>query len=112
MVVLLTLPEIILQVDCRQLIRKCIQKCAHTNVLILNACERCDILTSSCVNKEAVHYNRKMSKLIKCFDYAQMVKVDLQCEHFMAHGTHVNRQGKDISAIRNIFVHRHYDSPN
>jgi hypothetical protein len=56
-------------------IRKVIQECMHTNVLILNACERSDLLTSSCVNKEAVHYNRKMCKLIKCLDYAQMLKV-------------------------------------
>jgi hypothetical protein len=58
-----------------------------------------------------------MSKLIKCFDYAQVVKVDLQREQFTANGMHVNRQGKDVTArclvlaIRNIFIHRHCGSP-
>ncbi|PNF41874.1 hypothetical protein B7P43_G15717 [Cryptotermes secundus] len=98
-------------------IRKFVQKCMHTNVLILNAHERFDLLATSCVNKEVVHYNRKMSKLIKCFDYAQVVKVDLQREQFTAHGMHVNRQGKDVtarclvSAIRSIFIYRQCDSP-
>jgi hypothetical protein len=45
------------------------------------------------------------------------VKVDLQREQFTAHGMHVNRQGKDVvarylvSAIRNVLVNRHCDSP-
>jgi hypothetical protein len=49
--------------------------------------------------------------------YAQVVKVDLQREQFTAHGMHVNRQGKDVtarslaSAICNIFVYHHCDSP-
>jgi hypothetical protein len=45
-------------------IRNFIQKCAHTNVLIVNGRERFDLL-ASCVNKKVAHYNRKMSKLIK-----------------------------------------------
>jgi hypothetical protein len=49
-------------------IRQFIQKCAHTNVLILNAHARSDLLASSCVNKEVAHFSRKMSKLIKYFD--------------------------------------------
>jgi hypothetical protein len=97
-------------------IRQFIQKCSHTNVLILNAHEGFDLLASSCVNKEVVHFTRKMSKLIRYFVYAQVVKVDLQREQFTAHGVHVNRQGKDataqylVSAIRNIFLNRHRDS--
>jgi hypothetical protein len=42
-------------------IRKSVQKCAHTNVLILNAREIYDLLATSCVNKEVAHYNRMMS---------------------------------------------------
>jgi hypothetical protein len=93
-------------------IRNFIQKCAHTNVLIGNARERFDLLASSCVSKEVVHY-----KLIKSFDYAQVVKVELQRDQFTAHEMHVTRQGKDVtarclaSAIRNIFVYHHWVSP-
>jgi hypothetical protein len=86
-------------------------------VLILNAHERSDLLASSCVNKGVVHLNRKMRKLIKYFDYAKVVKVDLQRGQFTAHGMHVKRQGKEVtaqylvSAIRNVLVNRHCDSP-
>jgi hypothetical protein len=38
-------------------IRQFIQKCAHTNMLILNAHERFHLL-ASCVNKEVAHFNR------------------------------------------------------
>jgi hypothetical protein len=82
-------------------------------VLILNARERCDLLATSCVNKEVVYYNRKMSKLIKFFDCVQVVKDDLQREQYTAQGMHVNTQGKDltarclVSAIHNIFTDRH-----
>jgi hypothetical protein len=67
--------------------------------------------------KEVFHFNRKMAKLIKPFDYAQVVNVNLQREQFTAHGMHSNRQGKDVTArylvsvIHNIFRNRHCDSP-
>lgn len=94
-----------------------IKQCAHTNVLILNAPVRFDLSASSCVNKEVSHFNRKMLKLIKPFDYAQMVNVNLQREQFTTHGMHINRQGKDVtaqylvSAIHNIFTNHHCNSP-
>jgi hypothetical protein len=58
-----------------------------------------------------------MLKLIKPFDYAQMVNVNLQREQFTTHGMHINRQGKDITTrhlatvIHNIFIKCHCDSP-
>jgi hypothetical protein len=54
-------------------VQQFIQKCAHTNVLILNAPVRFDLSATSYVN-------RKMAKLIKPFDYAQVVNVNLQRE--------------------------------
>jgi hypothetical protein len=90
-------------------IQQFIKKSAHTNVLILNAPARFDLSASSCVNKEVIHFKRKMLKLIKPFDYAQMVNVNLQREQFTTHGMHISRQGKDVTArylatvIHNIF---------
>jgi hypothetical protein len=75
-------------------IQQFIKKSVHTNVLILNAPARFDLSASSCINKEVIHFNRKMLKLIKPFDYAQMVNVNLQREQFATHGMHINRQGK------------------
>jgi hypothetical protein len=49
-------------------------------VLILNAPVRFDLSAWSCVNEEVCHFNRKMIKLIKPFDYAQVVNVNLQRE--------------------------------
>jgi hypothetical protein len=58
-----------------------------------------------------------MLKLIKPFDYAQMVNVNLQREQFTTYGMHINRQGKYLTArylvsvIHNIFINCHCDSP-
>jgi hypothetical protein len=97
-------------------IQQFIKKGAHTNVLILNAPARFDLSASSCVNKEVIQFNRKMLKLIKPFDYAQMVNVNLQREQFTTHGMHINRQGKDVTArylatIIHVFIKHHCDSP-
>jgi hypothetical protein len=98
-------------------IQQFIKKSAHTNVLILNAPARFDLSASSCVKKDVIHFNRKMLKLIKPFDYAQMVNVNRQREQFITHGMHMNRQGKDVTArylatvIHNIFMKHHCDSP-
>jgi hypothetical protein len=78
-------------------IRHFIQKHAHTNVLISNAPVRCN-LSSSCVKTEVVHFHRKMNKLIKSSDYAQVVNVNLQREQFTTHGMHLSKQGNDFTA--------------
>jgi hypothetical protein len=98
-------------------IQQFIQKCVHTNVLILNVPVRFDLSASSCVNKEVFHFNRMMIKLIKPCDYAQVVNVNLHREQFMTHVMHLNRQGKNVTArylasvIHNIFINRYCDSP-
>jgi hypothetical protein len=98
-------------------IQQFIQKGAHTNVLILNAPVRFDLSATSFVKKKVFHSNRKMAKLIKPFDYAQVVNVNLQREQFMTDGMHLNRQGKDVTArylvsvIHNVLRNRHCDSP-
>jgi hypothetical protein len=98
-------------------IQQFIQKCGHTNVLILNASVRFDLSALSFVNKEVFNFNRKMITLIKPFDYAQVVNVNLQREQFMTHGMHLSRQGKNVTArylasvIHNIFINRYFDSP-
>jgi ActR/RegA family two-component response regulator len=66
-----------------RLIRKFVQKCADTNVLILNAHERFDLSATSCVSKEAVDYNSKISELINGFDFVQVVKVNLNRQHYV-----------------------------
>jgi hypothetical protein len=98
-------------------IQRFIQKCVHTNVLIVNAPVRSDLSASSCVNKEVFHFNRKMMKPIKPFDYAQVVNVNFQREQFMTHGMHLNRQGKNVTAqymasvIHNTFINCYCVSP-
>jgi hypothetical protein len=44
------------------LIQQFIQKCAHTNVLILNAPVRFDLSATSCVNKEVFHFKQEDGK--------------------------------------------------
>jgi hypothetical protein len=98
-------------------IQQFIQKCEHTNVLILNAPIRFDLSASSCVKKEVIHFNRKMIKLIKPSDYDQVMNVNLQREPFMTHGMHLNMHGKNVTAqyvasvIHNIFINHYCDSP-
>jgi len=45
----------------------------HTKVKIMEAPHRFDLVPTSCVNKEVVTFNRRLQKIIKSFNHAEIV---------------------------------------
>jgi len=61
----------------------------HTNVIIMDAPHRFDVGASSCVN-EVNAFNGKLNKIIKPYDHASQLNLNIQGEHFTKHGMHMN----------------------
>jgi len=72
----------------------------HTNVLIVNAPTRFDLLQTSCVNKEVTSYNRKLYKRMKQFEQVRLIGSESQRKYYTQHGMHMNRAGKEIMACK------------
>jgi hypothetical protein len=70
-----------------------LRKYAHTNVVLLNIPYRHDLADWSCVNKEINTFNRKMLKMMKCYDHVTVLNSEQNREHFTRHGMHLNKKG-------------------
>jgi lysophospholipase L1-like esterase len=71
-----------------------VRKCLHTNVVLLSVPHRHDLAEWSCVNKEINTFNRKMFKMMKCYDHVTVLNSEQNREHFTRHGMHLNKKGK------------------
>jgi hypothetical protein len=72
----------------------------HTNVLLVGAPTRFDLLMTSCVNREVSSYNRKLYKRMKQFEHVRLIDSESQRKYYTQHGMHMNRAGKEIMACR------------
>jgi hypothetical protein len=68
---------------------------SHTNIIVMCAPHRHDLVDWSCVNEEVRNFNRKLVKLMKAFMHVRVVKIDLDRELFTKHGLHMNNLGKE-----------------
>jgi len=66
-----------------------------SNIILINAPHRHDLIPHSCVNKEVVKYNRLMKKVVKQYPNIQLLDLDLDRSHFTTHGMHMNSKGKN-----------------
>jgi hypothetical protein len=67
----------------------------HTNVILLTAPHRHDLITNSCVNKEVEAFNKKLHKKVERFKKAEIIDVVNERNCYMRHGQHLNSTGKD-----------------
>ena len=72
----------------------------NTNVILVGVPQRHDVLTESCVNEEVVKYNRKLHKMLKMFEYAEVLDSEVKRECYTRHGLHMNGVGKELMAQR------------
>jgi len=56
---------------------------------------RHDLLSSSCVNKEIVVFNRKLHKVVKSVSNMKIIQLNLNRDDFTRHGMHLNLSGKE-----------------
>jgi hypothetical protein len=75
-------------------ISKFVRNNSHTKVMIMEAPHRF-VVPTSCVNKEVVAFNRRLQKIVKNFNHAEIVNMSTRREHFTRHGLHMNGSGKD-----------------
>ena len=68
----------------------------HTNVIIMSAPHRHDLIRNSCVKKEVEAFNRKLCKRLKRFDKVKMIEVINETACYTKHGQHLNTGGKEI----------------
>ena len=90
--------------------------CEHTNIILLTAPPRYDLMQSSCVNNEINSFNRKLKKIIKVHHHASILDIVTIRNLFTTHGLHLNGQGKEKLAnqiVRRIYsiLKQEKDSP-
>lgn len=86
-----------------------VNKISNTNV-ILDAPNRYDLAAFLCVNEEVKVFNSRLYKLLKIQKHVQIKNMGTYREHYITHGLHMNRSGKDWSVhnlarlIKKIFL--------
>jgi hypothetical protein len=72
-----------------------VKRSLDTNIVLINAPHRHDLIPTLCVNKEVWKYNRLLRKVAKLNTNIQFLELDLDRSHFTSHGMHINSKGKD-----------------
>ena len=67
----------------------------NTNVMIVTAPHRHDLLITSCINNEVQNFNRKLHKIMKNKDNVRILEHETNREDCTQHGLHLNATGKD-----------------
>jgi len=66
----------------------------HTIFVLMGVPHRFDLPYTSCINKEVDSFNNKLTKIVKPFKLATLLKFEQKREHFTRHGIHLNATGK------------------
>jgi glutamate formiminotransferase len=74
---------------------------SHTNIVIMEAPQRHNLSTLSCVNNEVKVFNRKLLKIKKAHNNMEILDVDTSRGHFTRHGLHMNGMGKEKMVRKN-----------
>ena len=70
----------------------------ESNIVLINAPQRHDLIQESCVNTEVMKFNRKIKKIVKPYSKVHLLENNLDRNHFTEHGMHLNYKGKDQNA--------------
>jgi hypothetical protein len=68
----------------------------EVNIILVNSPHRYNLISSSCVNKEVIKFNRQLSKLSKFHSNVKLLENNLHRSHFTGHGQHLNLVGKEL----------------
>jgi hypothetical protein len=70
-----------------------------SNIVLISAPHRHDLIPASCVNAEIVKFKRQIKRIAKLYSHMHLLEPNLDRSHFTAHGMHLNYKGKAQSAI-------------
>lgn len=72
-----------------------VMNATHTNVILMSAPHRYDLMGTSCVNHEIENFNRKLKKWMGKFEKVEIIDVGNDRNLFTRHGQHLNIVGKE-----------------
>jgi lysophospholipase L1-like esterase len=72
-----------------------VKRTRHTNIILMEAPHRHDLVDWSCVNKEIEIFNRLLAKRVKLYKQVSISRLNLGRQHFTRHGLHMNYEGKE-----------------
>ena len=75
-----------------------VRECQHTNVIVMSAPHRHDLVNWSCVNTEVGKFNATLKRRIKTFENTRVLDMDSERTYYTRHGLHLNNFGKKILA--------------
>jgi hypothetical protein len=75
-----------------------VKRNAESNIVLINAPQRYDLIPESCVNTEVVKFNRQIKKIVKPYSKVHLLETNLDRNHFTKHGMHLNYKGRDLNA--------------
>ena len=81
-----------------QYLLELVMNAAHTNVILMSAPHRYDLMKTSCVNHEIENFNRKLRKRLKRIRNVEMIDVGKDRTLYTRHGQHLNPEGKESMA--------------
>ena len=81
-----------------------VKSTSNTNLIVMSVPIRHDLHIDSCVNKEVLAYNRKLTKRMKPHNHVQILNIDLDRSKFTSHGLHLNGTGKEELARKTIEI--------
>jgi hypothetical protein len=70
----------------------------HTNIILISAPHRFDLMETSCINQEIENFNNKLRTKLERTGKAEMIEVDNDRTLFTSHGQHLNSRGKESMA--------------
>jgi hypothetical protein len=79
-----------------------VESIKHTNMRIVSVPTRFDLISTSCVNREVITYNRKVSKWMKQYEHVKLNDCDLQRKCYTRYDMHMNLTGKELMPQRII----------
>ena len=79
----------------REFNREFVENNTHTNIALLTAPPRHDLMRSSYENSAVTTFNSKVKELIKAHQHASLLNVDTNRIMYTTHGLHMNSQGKE-----------------
>ena len=70
----------------------------HTNIILMSAPHRFDLMETSCVNLEIKNFNSKLRTKLERIGKVKLIEVDNDRTLYTGHGQHLNARGKESMA--------------
>jgi hypothetical protein len=84
--------------DARRSFTKFFNDHMGVNIIFIQAPNRHDLVSTSCINKEVIKFKRQVMKIIKSYPNIKSLEIELQRNYFTRRGQHLNNIGKEQAA--------------